>query len=152
MYTQVYFHCVSRIYEVHLKDFLAEWLKREGEDGKFPTAPDQHLAITDHEVTAAIWKAARDTGLPGHEPARRIVERDHYRLIYQRNPEDTLVNPFAAEDVFLAASKKFGDQRVRRDSFPAKDAAVDFPILKKDGDVASSPCRIIFFFCSSFSR
>jgi HD superfamily phosphohydrolase len=33
MYSQVYFHPVRRIYDIHLKDFLKEWLS----GGAFPT-------------------------------------------------------------------------------------------------------------------
>jgi HD superfamily phosphohydrolase len=50
MYTQVYFHHVRRIYNIHLKDFLQSWLP----GGRFPTDLRQHLQITDNEATAAM--------------------------------------------------------------------------------------------------
>ena len=47
MFSQVYCHPVRRIYDVHLRDFLKEWL-----DGGFlGTTIDEHLATTDIEVT-----------------------------------------------------------------------------------------------------
>ena len=94
--------------------------------------------LTDNEVMAAILKSAHDQCVAGYEPARRIVERDHYRLLYQRNPVDTAVNSAAADAVFEAACKRFGDDKIRRDSRPAKSEGVDFPVLTKDQRVASS--------------
>ncbi len=138
MYTQVYFHPVRRIYDVHLKDFLAAWLPEQYPDGKFPTTVDEHLAITDNEVMAAILKAAHNQSHSGHEPARRIIERGHYHLIYQRNPVDDTVNTEAAEAVFNAACMQFGDAKVRRDFRRPKGNGVDFPVLTKDHRVASS--------------
>jgi len=138
MYTQVYFHPIRRIYDVHLKDFLCDWLQKRIPEGKFPTVVDDHLALTDNEVLAAIVQAAREKGGPGFDAARRIIERDHFHLVYQWNPDDAKVNPKAAEAVAQAACKKFGAELVRRDSYPGKSAAVDFPVWTKDERVASS--------------
>jgi HD superfamily phosphohydrolase len=138
MYTQVYFHSVRKIYDVHLKDFLSLWLNGQNADGRFPTTLDGHLALTDNEVMAAILKAARDPGSPGHDAARRIVVRDHFRLVYKRDPLDAGVNPDAAEAVYTAARERFGAENVRRDARPAKSEGVDFPVLTKDQRVKSS--------------
>src|SRR6185437_10922852 len=54
MYTQLYFHPVRRIYDFHLKQFLADWLP----NGKFPVNASDHLETTDSEVLAAIRLAA----------------------------------------------------------------------------------------------
>ena len=50
MYTQLYFHPVRRIYDIHLKSFLKEWFR----GGFFSTNLDDHLNLTDNEVMAAI--------------------------------------------------------------------------------------------------
>ncbi|MDA1311998.1 MAG: HD domain-containing protein, partial [Acidobacteria bacterium] len=84
MYTQVYFHPVRRIYDIHLKDFLKEWLP----DGRFGTSTKEHLELTDAEVTTAIRTAAGDKDRPGHDPARRITNREHFRVLYRRHPRD----------------------------------------------------------------
>ena len=55
MYKQVYFHHVRRAYDIHLKDFLKDWLA-----GYFPTTTEDHLRYTDNEVMAALLAAARD--------------------------------------------------------------------------------------------
>jgi hypothetical protein len=138
MYTQVYFHPVRKIYDVHLKDFLAAWLPTLNAEGRFPTLLDGHLSLTDNEVMAAILKAATDNKSAEHDAARRIIERDHYHLMYQRNPVDAEVNREAADAVYSAACKKFGDDKLRRDRRPAKNEGILFPVLTKDQRVASS--------------
>src|SRR4051812_30164980 len=45
MYSQLYFHPIRRIYDIHLKDFLKAWLQ----NGAFATDVDGHLSLTDNE-------------------------------------------------------------------------------------------------------
>ncbi len=128
MYTQMYFHAVRRAYDIHLKDFLAEWLPA----GKFPTAVDEHLKLADSEVITAMLQAAHDDTKPGHDPARRTVRRGHFKLLYQQNPEDLKVNPEAGRVVFEKARERYGEQKARRDEFAEPAGISDFPVLMKD--------------------
>ena len=134
MYSQLYFHPVRRIYNIHLMDFLRAWLP----GGKFATSPVQHLLQTDNEITAAIAHAARTPGVPGHEPARRIANRQHFKLVYEQNPDDVKVNSKPAEAVYVAVCKKFDSKQLRLDSKPAKPGSLDFPVLMHDGRIISS--------------
>lgn len=133
MYTQMYFHPVRRAYDIHLKDFLTEWLPAGG----FPTHLDHHLKLTDNEVTSAIVDAAYDNTKPGHDPASRIVQRDHFRLLYQQNPEDLKLNPEAGRVVFDKVRERYGQENVRRDAYAETPGLYDFPVLMKDGRVMS---------------
>src|SRR5205823_6053140 len=45
MYSQLYFHPVRRIYDLHLQQFLKEWL----DGGRFSTVLADHLQMTDNE-------------------------------------------------------------------------------------------------------
>ncbi|MCA8947664.1 MAG: HD domain-containing protein, partial [Planctomycetes bacterium] len=76
MFTQVYLHPVRRIYDIHLQDFLKDWLTK----GKFETTAAGHLKFTDNEVTAAIRAAAGKRKGKGVDAARRIVTREHFKL------------------------------------------------------------------------
>jgi uncharacterized protein len=134
MFSQVYLHRVRRIYDIHLKDFLAEWLK----DGKFSTAPEDHMEITDMEVTAAILHAARDRNRKGSLHAQRIVGRKHFKVLYERNPKDVLINPEAGEAVYRELCSRFGKERFRHDRYMQKGASLDFPVQLRDGSVISS--------------
>jgi hypothetical protein len=134
MYTQLYFHPVRRIYDIHLCDFLKAWLP----DGRFSTALEDHLRITDNEVLAAIWTAAQVKGEPGHEPARRIALREHFRLLYQRNFRDLERNMACVECVYKEAARQFGEPSLRRDAWRQAGRSVEFPVLGRDGRIQPS--------------
>jgi HD superfamily phosphohydrolase len=135
MYSQLYFHPVRRIYDIHLKDFLSEWLP----NSMFSTNLEGHLAMTDNEVMSAILTAAPKADAPGHGAADTIVHRKHFRVLYARNPQDISRNPSAVSAVYRAARAKFGTEHVRIDDPPVKGSvAPDFPVLMRDGRVASS--------------
>jgi HD superfamily phosphohydrolase len=134
MYSQVYFHPIRRIYDIHLKDFLKAWLP----GGKFPTDLETHLRRTDNEVSSAIWEAAHDPTNPGHADARRIVGHQHFKPFYRRRPEDVAKNPEAGQVVFEAAEQEFGRDNVRHDRYTQKGSATVFPVLTDEGRIASS--------------
>jgi HD superfamily phosphohydrolase len=134
IYSQVYFHSVRRIYDIHLSDFLKQWL----EEGKFSAELESHLSMTDNEVNAALRLAACDPAQPGHESARRIICREHFKVVYERNPADVQVNPDSASAIFRAAQQEFGTESVRVDRYRQKGGPYDFPVLHRDGTSLSS--------------
>jgi uncharacterized protein len=127
MFGQVYFHHTRLIYDQHLKDFLTAWLP----GGRFPTDVASHLALSDAEVMSAIRAAARDPGAPGHDPARRIIDRDHFRVVYQRLPID---GSFAVKALYEAAVKEYGAENIRYGGSPKRSDA-DFPVLNRNGSI-----------------
>ena len=134
MFSQVYFHPVRRIYDIHLRDFLKEWL----DGGLFSTAKEKHQNLTDNEVLAGIRASARDSNLPGHEHAKRILNRGHFKLLYQRQPGDMEVNPDPGGVIYKALAEKFGKGYFRRDVYPQKGSSTDFPVSRRDGSIVSS--------------
>ncbi|MHC1756220.1 MAG: HD domain-containing protein [Methanosarcina sp.] len=134
MYTQLYFHPIRRIYDIHLKDFLKTWLQT----GNFPIDVKTHLQKTDNEVFVGLFEAARDQSHPGHEHAKRIVNRDHFRLLYERNLEDISTNLDAPKAIFEEASKQFGGENVRCDTYKQKGGVSDFPVYNNDGRIVSA--------------
>jgi uncharacterized protein YwgA len=105
MFSQVYFHETRLIYDIHLEDFLKLWLADRG--GKFPTDPAEFMLLTDNEVMQAIAEAEQNSASPAHEPARRIMRREHFRTFYERDPEDVALYPDAAKAIFKAAKEEF---------------------------------------------
>ena len=135
MYTQLYFHHIRRIYDIHLKEFLKSWLS----EGAFPITVEKHLEITDNEVTAAFLAASREPSAAGHIPALRLVQRDHLRLLYSRNPDDVKRNPDAAVIIYEAVCKEFGSDSVQIDVYRQKSSeSPRFPVLKGDGRIVWS--------------
>jgi HD superfamily phosphohydrolase len=131
MYSQVYFHPIRRIYDIHLRDFLAGWL----DGGKFPTDVASHLRRTDNDVMVGILDAAANPEARGHDAGRRIAEHDHFRILYQRHPNDLRVNPDAARVLFGAIQARFGAENVRLDSYKQKRKPMKFPVRSKEGRI-----------------
>ncbi len=134
MFSQVYLHPVRRIYDIHLKDFLKSYLP----GGNFDIDIEKHLKMTDNEVLTAIYSASRNSSAEGHSHAKTIVERAHYKLVYQKNPNDQAQNPEAALAVFRSLGKIFGQENVRVDTYSKAGGNFDFPVLNNDRRVVSS--------------
>lgn len=134
MFTQVYCHPVRRIYDIHLKDFLASWLP----EGVFSINMDEFLSMTDNEVISALRHCAFSRSGAGCEHAIKIIYRQHFKELYRRYPDDIAKNPEAVESVYKAVKDKFGEQSVRKDLYIQKGNSFDFPVLKKDERIASS--------------
>jgi HD superfamily phosphohydrolase len=133
MFSQIYFHGVRRIYDLHLRDFLKAWLP----GGRYPTEYESHLAMTDDEVGAEMRAAAQRADHPGHTHAKRIAERQHYRVLYERSADDFKKNPDALNAVFRAAAEKYGEDSVRHNEPPPNPKrAPRFPVLERDGRIA----------------
>ena len=130
MFSQVYFHPVRRAFDLHLKDFMSEWLDK----GKFTTDPVEFLNFTDVEVLTAIRSMSRN----GSDSARRISERDHFKVAYQRNPEDQAVNIQATRCISDALADEFGEEPVKLDSYVPTGGVIDFPVLQPDQRIVSS--------------
>lgn len=125
MFGQVYYHSARLIYDLHLKDFLTAWLK----GGRFKTDVKSHLRLTDAEITAAMREAAVKETKPGHDAARRILERDHFRVAYQRRNED---ESFYVGAIYEAVKEEFGPELVRHGQSPKRGEAA-FPVLDREG-------------------
>jgi hypothetical protein len=85
-----------------------------------------------------LFIAADDVTLNGHDPARRIVNREHFKLLYQRNPRDVNENPDSATAVFTAACDKFGENNVRKDNYKQGGNGHEFPVITEDNQILSS--------------
>jgi HD superfamily phosphohydrolase len=134
MFTQLYLHAIRRIYDIHLKDFLVLWLP----GGKFSVDLEDHIKMTDNEVLVEIQKAAYDPEHPAHDPARRIIKREHFKLLYDRNPDDLKINTKAGAAVYKAACQEFGEENFRHDPYNKGNTAPDFPVLANDNRILSS--------------
>jgi uncharacterized protein len=140
MFTQVYYHRVRRVYDVHLADFLGDWL----DEGTFAPALDDHLRLTDSDVFVAIDKAARTTGhgtatKRRRKLALRLCQRDAcFKLLYKRNPEDIQSNADASKLIFQAARDQFGSDVVRYDAGGKDAGRVEFPVRDRFGAIRSS--------------
>ena len=134
MFSQVYLHPVRRIYDIHLRDFMKEWLK----DGMLGVDKESHQKFTDSEILAGMRESARNSDFPGHEHARCILNREHFKLLYQRQPADMEITPDPGEILYNALKEKFGQKYFRRDNHTPKGSTFDFPVSRRDGSIVSS--------------
>jgi len=133
MYSQVYFHRVRLIYDLHLIDFLRWWI-----GGHFPIKPDEHQRRTDDDALVALRDAALGGDDVGGALSRRITAREHFRVLYERNPHDLGVNPDAARAVADAAQIEFSEENIKYSNKLDQGGSTQFPVLMRDGRVAAS--------------
>lgn len=94
--------------------------------------------MTDNEVVAAMYKAAADPGDPLHTLARRIICREHFKVVYQRTKADLEITQRAGDVIFQACVDRYGADAVRHDSGAKVEQAPEFPVLLADGRLLSS--------------
>ena len=140
MFSQVYYHPVRLIYDRHLMDFLKAWMSDDSwpHAGRFPISSEEHLRLTDCEVLVAIQIAASDSGRPGHDAARRISEHKHFKVLYERNPQDARIYSNPGSAIEGAASRKFKAQNIRSSKPRHKNVSNDFPVRTRDGRIVSA--------------
>lgn len=131
MYTQLYFHPIRRVYDFHLKQFLGEWLP----NGRYSIDLDDHLRLTDTEVTSAMRLAADDKSAPGHEPARRIIQREHFKRVADITDVDRDKDPDAAKRLSEELRDIVGPSAVFTDRYTQKGKGIRFPVFTRDGGI-----------------
>jgi len=134
MYTQVYFHDVRRVYDLHLKEFLQAWLP----DGKFPSDWQKLMELTDHEVLVAMRKAAADATDRHHELASRLLARKHFRTVYELVSTHKKKRPTFFQELLEAAQDEFGEENILADTYGPKSETNDFLVQTDDGSIESS--------------
>ena len=70
--------------------------------------------------------------------SKRIIFREHYKLLYQRNPVDSERVQKPGELICSKAKNEFGPDSVIHIKKNIKSGFIDFPVLMKDGRVVSS--------------
>ena len=151
MYEQVYFHHVRRAYDYHLIEFM----KASYAPGGYVPNVDFHSSQTDNEVLTALREASRNSSLPGHVAARAVLERKHFKRVYERNPtDDDIMNSAVksgrvqiskGQSDFSAAFflhqemiKSFSSDQIYFDSYSPSANPGQFPVLMPDQRIAQS--------------
>jgi hypothetical protein len=133
MYSQVYLHSIRRVYDLHLIEFLRNWLP----GGVFSTELETHLSMTDNEVLAGILRTGFDESQPGHDAARRVQTRDHFRRLYTRTPQEFGNNPEVVAKVGEEFEGRFGPGTSLSDEPRDTKPPPDFPVLTSEEAVVS---------------
>lgn len=134
MFSQVYFHPIRVVYDLHLIDFLKAWLP----GGKYGANLADHLGMTDNEVLSGMRRAAGDPGHPGNDPAVRILERRHYKRLYERGAADLDLCPEPGLAVRDWAVREYGEAAVKHKASRKGGGQLDFPVRERSGRTVSS--------------
>ena len=134
MFMQVYYHPVRAAYDLHLEEFLKEWLP----SGRFPVEVESMQRLNDNRVLDAVVDAAACPNAPGHVHASRIIHRNHFKMVYSPTLSDREANSEPLVAIAEACERRYGSEKVRVRSYPPSQAQTDFPVLSSDGSVESS--------------
>lgn len=138
MFTQVYFHRVRRAYDYHLGEALKASI------GKYPktTELDNYLEWDDMRVYGQLSEMVR-SGAPGSDHARRILERDHYRVAYATSEHPNPAQIRRWDQLRELVAKHFGEKVAfdSADKAPHKftQSLRSFPVIK---EAAARPTSI----------
>ena len=139
MFSQVYYHHVRIAYNEHLKDFLIEYLEEKEGKPQFPTDVDNYLNYTDSLILSEIYKRTKNKELVGHEKAKRIANREHYKKIYKKNLADiseTCLNPVRC--IYDYLSDIFGTENVKIFEKADTGGILDFLIVNTKDEIKNS--------------
>jgi hypothetical protein len=134
MWTQVYLHHVRQVYDLHLADFLHQWLP----GGKFSIGLTDHLRLTDNEVNTAMSEASRCDSAAGHHAAKCITGRGHFRRLYQENFRDRSKNLQAFELLRYALEERYTADKIKHKRINQRSEGKQFPVLMSSGDCENS--------------
>lgn len=135
MFSQVYFHPVRRIYDLHLKRFLKQYLQA----GVYPTALHEFIKMTDNNVLVFIQDTANDTAQPGHAHAHCIHARKHFKVAFHASRQDIQNDPDIHGIIVEGLSDRYGRENVIGDEYDKKTSIKnDFPIRTNNERIISA--------------
>lgn len=151
MYKQMYFHHVRRAYDFHLIQYMKAFYAPAG----YSMHVDFHMSQTDNEVLAGLRLAARDPEAVGHHAATAVLDRKHFKKVYERVPSDDnavqqaiidgLLRPeknqsdlTAANFIFKAMKDHFPHDKLHYDAYDSSANPAQFPVLMSNGRIEQS--------------
>jgi uncharacterized protein len=102
MNTQVYFHRIRRIYDRYLTDYMTSWGKEHYR------TPEDILTYDDMDLLTEM-KAESHTDGVRSELGRRIVERDHHRMVYETGDSADVLTMKKTKTAFQNLKNDFKD-------------------------------------------
>ena len=138
MFSQVYFHKARRIYDIHLGEFLGQHLP----GGMFPRDLEVFLGYTDNDINSAIAEAARDPKCEEYKNARRICNREHFKVLYEFSGEDL----GKREEFYALAVDEYGEDSIKKDYYKKEENPIGFPVMtrsRRESSYSTSESEIL---------
>jgi len=133
MFTQVYFHDVRRAFDIILAEFTGDCLEEEYGKRTYPP-PDSLKEYLRWDDNLVLTKANEKADEAKKNLAWRIIERRHYKAIYETLPHPSTVVQKRIEQLKHECESKFGDVDFWL------DRAVDHPEKFKREDIVIVGC------------
>jgi HD superfamily phosphohydrolase len=108
MSTQVYFHRIRRIYDKYLTEFMTSWGKEHYK------VTEDVLKYDDMDLLVEMKAESSKEG-PRSKVAKRIIERDHHKLVYETGD---------SANVLVMRKTKVAFESLKAD-FPDADLIID---------------------------
>ena len=105
MFMQVYYHRVRVAYDHHLACFLEGWLP----GGTYSIDLNEHLKLTDNEVTAGSSLHAADAASVSHQHANAIMNRHHFKQLYVARDYFDSEKSEAIDELEVVCRRKYGE-------------------------------------------
>jgi hypothetical protein len=138
MFTQLYYHPVRMAYDILLEDFTRTWLISNNKLKDL----DYYLEIDDNDINHFIKDIYKDRDHPSYEYSMRIIERKHFRVLYQRYPSDIEKNPNSVKIIYENAKNEFGDEFVKYATPKGKKSdnpiSLDFPVRTRENRIENA--------------
>lgn len=104
MFLQVYFHKTTRILNIHLSEFLKEFLP----DGKYPEDIDDFINLDDNYILSEIEKSKL-------ESAKMLKQRKHYRMVHETDTHPSIEHIERFDWLESKLIEEFGKENIRID-------------------------------------
>jgi HD superfamily phosphohydrolase len=130
MYSQVYFHHVRKIYDLHLKDYMESLYPNKS----FPLNLEQFLSITDNEIFAQMRQSLVDRTRKNHNLAKIILCRKHFKCIHRGRYQDKE----KLDGIYKKLTDKFGKDKIKKFDKLDKDEPFKFPVLKQKNETTTA--------------
>lgn len=132
MFTQVYFHDVRRSFDIILTDLIGDCLEDEYNARKYPSIDEinEYLKWDDSYI---INKAKDKQNETTKNAAWRIINRKHYKAVYETLSHPSTIEQRRIESMKKACEGKFSNVHFDLDravDHPEKFKRDDIPILK----------------------
>lgn len=133
MFKQVYLHAIRRIYDIHLTDFLVEWLsgKRFGHD------TEEFLNLTDSGIHVALHESLKHRDASSVH-AERVVNRNHFKVVYSPAWNAAQIRGSSVKMIYGKLCDEFSKELLRLDHFVEQNKIRDFPVLVHGDETVSS--------------
>jgi len=139
MFTQVYYHKIRRAYDIILTDFIGDCLEEEYGNRTYPK-PDNLIEYLKWDDNLILTKASEHANEAVKNLAWRIINRHHYKLVYESYPHIGALESKKIANLIEECRQKFKEVHFWFDpavGHPEMFKREDLPVMDDYGNLRS---------------